>query len=232
MSKAEPLYRLQLIDTEIDKIVKRVREIDAAIRNNPAVNHAKQEHEALQKVHQRAMSDHKMLDLDARSLDEKIKSEEERLYSGKIKQTKELLDVQHELEALKRRRATLEETLLAAMMAVDESRAAEQKCAAALRHALKNWEEDNVVIRQEDADLRKRYAALVEQRKSLAGAIPPPDLNAYVAIRNKKPLAVAAIRNGACGACGVEQSSQMIQQARSGNAIVLCPLCGRILYGA
>lgn len=232
MSKAEPLYRLQLIDTEIDKVAKRVREIDAAIRNNPAVNHARQELEALQKVHQRASNDQKMLDLDARSLDEKLKSEEERLYSGKIKVSKELLDVQQEIESLKRRRASLEETLLAAMMAVDESRKAEQKCAAALKQALKNWEEDNTAMRQEDQELRKRYATLVEQRKGLTNAILPSDLNIYVSIRTKKPLAVATLRNGACSACGVEPSSQMMQQARNGSVIVICPLCGRILYGA
>lgn len=232
MSKAEPLYRLQNIDTELDKIAKRVREIDAAIKNNQAVNHARQELESLQKVHQRAAAEFKSIELDARGLDDKLIEEEERLYGGKIKATKELLDIQQEIDHMKRRRATIEEKLLVAMVTVDEARTAENACALALKQALKRWEEDNQAMRQEDAELRRRYASLAEQRKSLMSLISPSDVAVYVGIRTKKQngQAVALIRNRACAACGVEPSQQIAQQAKTGTTLALCPLCGRILH--
>ena len=78
-----------------------------------------------------------------------------------------------------------------------------------------------------------RKDCLCEQRQAAVGAILRSDLDAYVALRTKKPngVAVALIKNAACSQCGEEPSSMQIQQARVGSALTLCGTCGRILYG-
>ena len=233
MSRAEALYRLQLLDLDLDKAVRRAREIDAAIKENPAVTRVKNEISAIEGVVSRAAGEHRSIEMDAQIMDEKIGSEEKRLYGGTIKSSKEMVDTQHEVDSLKKHRATIEEKMLEAMMALDEARATERRVQAVLKQSEGKWAEDTVALKKEMADLRTRYAGLTEQRAGLISAIAKPDLDAYAALRAKKPngVAVSLIRSGSCGTCGEEASSMHIQQARTGTTLVICSSCGRILHG-
>jgi predicted nucleic acid-binding Zn-ribbon protein len=234
MSRAESLYRLQQIDSEMDKLAKRSREIDAALVSSPAVAHARTQLDAIKKIAQRTALELKSVEMDAQSLDAKIKGEEDRLYGGKIKNPKELVEVQQEVDSMKRHRAVIEEQLLTAMMTADEARADETRCATALTEATHNWEADNVLIRKEQTELKVRFGALSEQRKALISGVARGDLDIYIALRTKKPngVAVSLLKNGACSMCGEAPSSQAMQQARVGTTLTTCLTCGRILYGA
>ena len=233
MSRAEALYRLQLLDLDLDKAVRRAREIDAALKENPAVKHVKTELSAVQSVATRAAAEHRSIEMDAQGMDEKIAAEDKRLYGGSIKIAKEMVDTQHEVDSLKKRRAGIEEKMLEAMVALDEARATERRVQAALKQAEGKWAEDSVALRKEMSDLRARYAALTEQRKGLSSSIPKPDVDAYAALRAKKTngVAVSLIKAGTCGSCGEQASSMHIQQARQGATLVICSSCGRILHG-
>lgn len=233
VSRAESLYRLQLLDAELDATRKRWRELEGAIANNPAVNHTRTEYARAQKAALAAASALKSLELDAKSLDAKIKDDEDRLYAGKIRNPKEMLDIERDLAQLKRRHAELDEQMLAAMETQDDARATEKNCEAALRQSIKKWEEDNTAGKQEMTDLQKKAQADLERRAAAVASITKPDIDLYAALRAKKNgVAVAIIKNGACSACGEQPSSQQLQQARTGAGVVQCATCGRILYGA
>lgn len=233
MSRAESLYRLQLLDSELDATRKKWRELESAIASNPAVNHTRNEHAKAQKAAQTAASALKSLELDGKSLDAKIKEDEDRLYAGNIRNPKEMLDVERDLAQLKRRHAELDEKILSAMELADEARATEKNCEAALRQAIKKWEEDNASSKQEMANLQKRAQGDLERRAAAVATIAKADVELYTALRAKKNgVAVAIIKNGACGACGEQPSSMQLQQARTGAGIAQCATCGRILYGA
>lgn len=233
MSRAETLYRLQLLDLDLDQARKQQREIEASIANNPAVNHAHQEYSAAQKAAQASQSAVRSLELDAGSLDAKIKAAEERLYGGKIKNPKELIDTERDLAQHKRHKAESDERLLDAMVALEDARTTEARCEKALRQALAAWKADNAALIQELAAVKSRIDADVERRAAAVATIPREDLSQYTALRvRKNGIAVAAIKNGACSVCGEQPSSIQMQQARVGNGVVTCTTCGRILYGA
>ncbi len=232
MSRAETLYRLQLLDSEMDKAVKRAREIDAALKENQAVAHCKRELAAISAVLTRATSEFKLLELDAKGLETKTREEEERLYGGKIKASKEMVDVQHEVDSLKRRRAALDEKVMEAELAVDEARSTERNIQAALADATGKWQQDSVGIKKELADLRLKYAGLTEQRKAFVATIAAADQTTYANLRSKKPngVAVSIVANAVCGSCGEAPSSHGMQQAKLGPGLVTCGNCGRILH--
>jgi predicted nucleic acid-binding Zn-ribbon protein len=100
MSKAETLYRLQSLDLDLDSARKRLREVENALASNPAVAHAQAELHSAQQAHHKAAVEVKSLELEGSSLDEKIKADEDRLYTGNIRTPKELVDLQHEIEML------------------------------------------------------------------------------------------------------------------------------------
>ncbi|BCX02830.1 MAG: hypothetical protein KatS3mg053_0768 [Candidatus Roseilinea sp.] len=232
MSRAESLYRLQLLDLELDRARKRLREIEASLAGSSALEHTRAEAAKAEKALRLASAELKSLELDAQALDDKITSEEQRLYSGAIRNPKEMLDLQQELDALRRRRVALDDQLLAAMEQVEQLRADELRCRQALAQAERNFADDSAHLRAERDKLQAAVEGDLEQREALCSGIPVKDLDLYSAIRAKKPngVAVALIKSGACSQCGEVASSQLVQQARTGAAPVICSNCGRILY--
>jgi predicted nucleic acid-binding Zn-ribbon protein len=232
MSKAEPLYRLQLLDIDLDTTRKQLRDVDNALSSNPAVNHARTELESAQQSHQKVAADLRMLELEARGMDDKIREDEGRLYKGNIRTPKELIDLQHEVEILKRHRAVMEEKMLASMLSVDEAAQVEQRCRAALDEATRHWQDDSVNLREERKQLVDRISADEERREAICIAVPRADLEMYMLLRGKKPngVAVAQVKGGACGQCGEAPSSVLLQQTRTGSSLTTCTTCGRILY--
>jgi hypothetical protein len=233
MSKAESLYRLQLLDSQLDGAVKRIREIDVAVANNGAVAHAKEELTRAEKLRLSTSVALKMIETDVQTLDEKIQTDEQRLYAGLIKATKEMLDTQKEVDSLKRRRSGMDDALLAAMEKAEEAKTIETNCRKALDDATEKWAEDGAQFQREREELLARATALREQRQAAVATIPRNDLDIYVNLRTKKPngVAVVLIKGGACSQCGEMPSSQQIQQARVGTTLTMCGTCGRILYG-
>ena len=233
MSKAESLYRLQLLDNQLDGAVKRTKEIDVALAGNAAVAHAKAELEKAEKMQRSTSAELKSLELDAQTLDTKIAEEEKRLYSGAIKISKELLETQKEVDSLKKRRGGLDDGLLTAMEQAEDAESALKRTQQGLNDALRKWTEDNQHMRQEREMLTANIAALREQRQAAVVSIPRSDLDLYVALRAKKTngVAVSLIKNGSCGQCGEAPSSIQLQQARVGTSLTTCTNCGRILYG-
>ncbi len=232
MSRAESLYRLQLLDLELDRARKRLREIEMALTSSPALEHTRAETARAEKALQLASTELKSLELDAQALDERIAGEEQRLYAGTIRNPKEMLDVQQELESLKRRRWALDDQLLAAMEQVEQRRTDVVRCRQALAQAERNFADDSEHLRAERDRLKAAVEGDLEQREALSRSIPTRDLELYLAIRARKPngVAVALVKSGACSQCGEVASSQLVQQAHTGTTLAICSSCGRILY--
>jgi predicted nucleic acid-binding Zn-ribbon protein len=209
-----------------------LHEIDTALQGNPALLHTRAEMVRCEKELQTAMLALKALELDSGALDEKIQEDEGRLYAGAIHAPKEMLDVQNEVASLKKRRGSMDDDLLAAMERVEQCRADEGNCRAALAQAEARFGEDSAHLREERMRLVAAAEADLERRQALTGAIPAQDLTLYATIQMKKPnrIALALVRSGACAQCGEVASSQLVQQARTGTALVVCSNCGRILY--
>ena len=228
------MHRLQQIDTELDAARKRGKEIDTLLKGTPALQHARDERsraEAEWKAASAALND---LEDEAQTIDSKVQGEEQRLYAGAIHSPKELLDVEHEVAALKKRRAGMDDALMAAMERAEQAKADHAACKAALDHAEHNFNEDNKHLREEWNQMAVSVRARFEQRQALSAALPKSDLDLYNVLRSKKAngVAVAEIKAGACSQCGTMASSQQGQQARTGSTPALCSNCGRILYAA
>jgi len=234
MSRAESLHRLQQLDTELDAARKRGKEIDTLLKGTPALQHARGEYARAEAEMKAADVALKSIEEDAQIIDSKVQGEEQRLYAGNIHSPKEMLDVEHELAGLKKRRAGLDDSLMAAMERAEQAKADLAMCKSALDHAERNFTDDNVHLREEWNNMAVTVRAKLEQRQALSAALPKADLDLYNALRAKKTngVAVAMIKAGACSQCGTMPSSQQVQQARTGSTPSLCSNCGRILYAA
>jgi predicted nucleic acid-binding Zn-ribbon protein len=83
---------------------------------------------------------------------------------------------------------------------------------------------------EERGTLRTRVETLEAEREAMLAPILAADREVYERLRpTKRGRAVSRLDDGNCSACGVAPSSSRGQDARQGNALILCGNCGRIL---
>ena len=121
MSRVSNLFRLQEIDLEIDAARVRLAEIDQALRGDPAVQAARARLIAAESELRTARVSAQELEFESASLAAKISDAEQRLYSGRIRNPKELQDLQADIASLKRRRAAVEERQLDALIEAEKA---------------------------------------------------------------------------------------------------------------
>ena len=122
MSRAQQLYQLQTLDSEVDKINRQLAEIATQLGESEALKKAKAEVEGAEKELRRAQATMQDLNLEVKSLADKITQQEKTLYHGKALSAKEATNLQGEITSLKRRHSQREELLLGAMVETEERR--------------------------------------------------------------------------------------------------------------
>ena len=230
MKRGETLYRLQNLDLELDEGQRRLSEIQANLGESGALRQARQALTAAQEEHQRWVTRARDLELEIGSLNNEATSTERRLYGGRITNPKELSDLQEKLASLKRRRGTLEDDLLEAMVYGEEAEAKLEACRTGLNDTEASWQAEQAALREERDGLEERLAEARSERERLRHSIAVEDLELYDTVRARHgSIAVATLRDGVCGFCAVTPSSTKMKSIRSGRELFLCGNCGRIL---
>ncbi len=231
MKQTAALHQLQTLDSEIDSIQQRLSVIERELNQNEAVRRAQavlQKAETSLRGWQTRMTD---LDLERRQLGEEASAIEERLYSGRIHNPRELNDMQHKLAELRRRHEGLEEPVIEAMLEIEAGEQAVEEAQAELERATGEQADTIGELQAErqalTATLKERQAGVAQARKRVEAE----HLRMYDMLR-KRPggLAVVAITpNAECTACGMQVTSSMRQQIRRGE-VLACTTCGRLLF--
>jgi predicted nucleic acid-binding Zn-ribbon protein len=170
-------------------------------------------------------------ELEAEGVSQKLRETEERLYSGRVRNPKELSDLQQEAEYLKRRRSALEEDVLEEMMAVE--RLATEAEAATKRYAEIEaaWRSENADLSDEYDALRQELTELLGKRKSVARHVSEQDREEYDALRRLRGgVAIVAVRDDTCQVCHVQIPVRDVERAKDGDRLMYCSGCERILY--
>ncbi len=231
MNRAFTLYRLQQVDSQLDKTQKRLEEIAAILGDDREVRRAEGALQAAEGELSEAKKALRKAEENTRAQRRKIQQTNTRLYSGKVKNPKELQDLQRESEALKRYLDVLEERQLEAMLLVDEKEAAFQSAHTALEQIRARQIEEHAALRGEQSQLEKDLGRLQAERQVALAAISADDLALYEKLRSSRAgIAVARVNDKSCSACGSSLSSARYQAARSPTQITRCDTCGRILY--
>jgi hypothetical protein len=230
MTQAEALYHLQEIDLHIARGVKRLHEIQTALGDDHPVVIAQkaltEARQTLSPLHARSKS----LELEIQSNAAKIRATDEQLYSGRVRNPKELQDMQHEIHSLKKRNSELEDTLLETMVAVEGAEAALKTAEAQLQTATSDWNEAHEHLLKEQTDLKAEGQVLQSQREEALKAVSADSLKTYNALRprkNNQPMALLV--GDSCSVCRVEQTRAIVSEVRKEQSLVSCSSCGRIL---
>lgn len=225
------LYDLQQIDLALEALQRSLVAQEARIKDASALDAARRRVEQARQQELALRHRQRDLELTLGELEGKVKGIEERMFSGRVTNPKELLAMQDELQLLKRRISETEDAILHAMEQVEEAaravKAAQEGYAsleAQWRAQRQEWEREYQRSLQEKASLEQRKALILQ-------TLDEASLTLYARLRESKDgIAVAKVERGVCRACGVAVPQSLLQQARGGREVVRCPSCGRLLY--
>lgn len=232
MSRASGLYRLQKLDLERDSLNGRLDEIRSYLEDSGELEQLRAVAASREETAVTARAQAKRAHREVEDQRIKIEKTEQALYSGQVKDPRELEDFQMEAHSLKGYLETLEDRYLEAMLAQDEAEAAHVKSDNALSAMEEQRAVSNSELIQEQASIDRRLADLAPEREVALASVSAEDLEAYELLRSRnRGIAVAGLDGDGCGACGLTLSASSQQLARSGGELVRCSQCGRILYG-
>lgn len=231
MSQPFKLFRLQQIDSHIDQVQNRLREVEVALNDKATLNEARKSFEDAEASLAAAQKALHHAEENAKAQRVKIEQSEAALYGGKIRNPKELQDLQNESAALKRFLATLEDRQLEALIAVEDLEAISKEKSIALSIITAESEAIDQRLVKEQASLAQELKHVENERHAAANTIPADDLELYERLRQqRRGVAVAKVNVNTCSACGSLVSPALLQAARSPSQLVRCDSCGRILY--
>ena len=229
-STATLLYRLQAIDLAVTQRATRVQAINALLSDDEQIRQAQQTldkaERALKPLQTRTLD----LDLEIKTIVQKMKQSSDELYSGKLTSPKAMTELQEEIAALQRRQSQLEDELLDLMMHTDAGQSDVTDAQKALAQALETQEMAQGRLIAEKTQLETEIATLQAQRQEAASQIDPAGLKSYESLRPRKAgHPVALLKGNSCSACNIEQTSVVVQQVWAGKTLAICGSCGRIL---
>jgi len=231
VSNVYQLYQLQQLDSRIDAVNRRLREIAANLVETQALKTAKSEFSAAERVLNQTRTHAVNLDLEVKGLQQKITKHEKRLYSGSISNPKEAASLQQEISSTKRWLAKREEDLLEAMIAQEEAEAVLAEKENTLADIRRQWETDQAELLTEKKSLEAELAQLTADRARQAEFVERRDLTLYETMRQKKGgVAVTGVKDDTCVSCGVMLSQRILQAAADDSTLCYCEGCGRILF--
>jgi hypothetical protein len=231
MSEPFKLYRLQQIDSQLDRDRARIVEIEKFLADEETVKHAQRESEQSTEQLNVVRKEVRQAEDLVRQQRLKIEQTESSLYGGKIHNPKELQDLQNETVALKRYLEILEDRLLTAMLQEEDTLKQDsvtQKNLAVTIQDLNNRCSD---LKNERSGLLQQITNLDGERLAMVNNIPQEDLALYEQLRiQRRGLAVSKVSNKACSACGTTLNAALLHAVHLPNQISRCDACGRILY--
>jgi predicted nucleic acid-binding Zn-ribbon protein len=233
MSQTLSLYRLQMIDSQIDRTQSTLQNILKKLEDDATLREVRQQVEAAD-THQRTTEQNRRA-AEAAVTDQRIKIEqtESSLYSGTIHNPKELQDLQNDVVSLKRQLAVLEDTLLEIMLGQDESEKTLREARASLEIIQAQRQAQNQNLGLEQDQLQKELLKLATERAALADSISNESVSLYNQLRqDRRGVAVTTIIDDSCAACGSHLTPALVQASRSAGQVSRCPSCNRILYGS
>ncbi len=229
MSVAKQLYELQEVDLELESREQALQRLAGQLGESEAVISVRRrldsENQRLEELEREQHS----LEWEVEDITTKITKGEGELYSGRIRNPKELASLQQDLGMLKGRRRELEDRVLEIMEQIEMTTANTKALGSELEKLEAEWRSQQRKLKADLEQLKTVLANLRQKRETMVAQIDRELVEFYGELRRQKGTAVARVEQGVCRGCRISLSNAELQRARGGN-MTQCTSCGRILF--
>jgi len=229
MSIAKQLYQLQEVELKIESSEQALRQIASQLGENQAVVKVQTKLALEQQRLEELRGQQHSAEWEIDDITSKLTTAEEELYSGRIRNPKELTSLQHEVDGLRVKRDQLEDKALEVMEQVELAAASVASVSSELKTVEAEWHSQQQQLSTEMEQLKAILADLKHKQQLLLAGIDPQPVEFYYQLKKQRGQAVAKVEQGICRGCRISLPTAEVQRARSGN-LVQCSSCGRILF--
>ena len=230
MNAKAALLKMHEIDSLYDKVRKRILLLNRAVEGSSELETLREEVDSINEELQGTRSEQQDLELESRSLTERIRESEANLMSGELQNPRELEALQSSIDAMKEHRTDLENRSVERLVMVDSLEATLEKKQAHLVEFEQEWTNRKNAFETEIDQRKKEYVYLKRAREQVAGILSEENLDMYEHLRRRKNgVAVALLEDEICGACHTQVAVGILNNIRYSDDLLSCPSCGRIL---
>jgi predicted nucleic acid-binding Zn-ribbon protein len=225
------IAKVQKVDTAINELKRKFASIDPGRGPMAAVEQAKQNLEAAAGAHSVLRQEAEDLELSTKGIEQKIESEQKRLYSGGVYNAKDAEAIDREVANLKQRRSKNDERLLELWEEVPPAKAHEEAVAEELRAAEARLAEYRTKYDTFRVEFESRMTDLVAKREAVVQSTDATLMEKYERNRDKRHgIGVSLVVDGMCTACSTPVPKKQLGDVVAGNALESCQNCFRFLY--
>ena len=231
MSLGRQLYNLQEIDLDLEIKAEMLRRLERELSDDSKMKEVKAELDRKREHLVKLQKQQRTMEWAIEDSQAKSNLIREKLYSGVVKNPKELLSLQQQEERLKAQIREAEDRVLEIMGEVEIAQKEIALSIAEVKRLEEGWQGKQEQLLVEQARLKQALELGQQKRSELLAIIEPATLELYQALRIKKQgRAVAKVEQGRCQGCRITLPMSEIQRAWIGEELVQCSSCGRILY--
>jgi predicted nucleic acid-binding Zn-ribbon protein len=230
MTQLWQLYKLQQTDSSIQELERRTEKLDDGTTKKAELDAAVKALSVKQEEIKKLLSAQRRQELEVGSTVEHQKKLQEKLWSGKVSNPKELENLQKETDQLKLKQKRIEDGIIEMMERLEQleiEARAESSIVAGLEE-----EHNEIRARYEEelARIEGEMETLKTRREKIAENIEQPDMRRYETLRaQKNGLAVVKVAKGKCGGCFRNLPESVVQKVQA-RQMEFCNACGRILF--
>ena len=229
MSLAGQLYKLQQLDLELQDKQQELSDVENKLGDNKALLAAETKLASQKEQLEDARKKQKSSEWGLDDLQEKIRQVDSKLYGGKTKDPKELVNLEKEVKGLKSQIRTKEDSLLGLMSQVEQIESDVRATVEESELLKREWAQIQETLGPRKGELEIELAGLKGGRSRLVQQINSEAFNIYERIRLARGQAVVKVERGRCLGCHIAVPTSQWQKARAGD-LIQCNNCSRILY--
>jgi uncharacterized protein len=233
MEELRILSELQDVDIEIQTLDEALSEARRKASDEGDLPKIKAQLVKIDAVLENRSVKHRAAERKIEELVATVKSIDKRLYDGSVTNLKEVEALGEQREFSSTQRAEGEDLLLELMVEIDEFQNARDRHVSAIERLTGAKERELAELKTTEPDLLSEIADLKGIRSGQASQVPPSLLARYETLRKSKGgRAVATLDGHLCSACRVELPVGDQGRAKSGQEIVQCNSCRRIIFAS
>ena len=224
------LVRVQEILSGIEALQEKIAAVPAEVaRLEKDLLAAQKDVESEKTRVQELGKDRRRLEMELMGIEAKITKYQSQLLE--VKTNKEYQAMLHEIEGCRKERAAFDEKILVEMEESEKRQAAVRALEETLERKRRETTQGKERLDAEAQELKRRSESLEAERKALEAEISADYLQPFLKVaRQRKRLALVAVRDERCGGCHVRVMPKLIQQVRRAEGLIACDSCKRFLY--
>jgi len=230
-NNSRSIFRLQLIHTAVLKLKDQLKEIKKLLDDDSGLRRQEINLKAARGLLIKLEQEQKKLISESEQLSLGIRDHENRLYSGKVKTPKEMIELEHELAHQRKRLKELEDLEFINLTTHDELSGKLEQVSFEFQAYVTRHEQEMQEWSQQAAELNENISIQTLAINELKGQIPAEIISHFERLLlSKNQIAVCLIEEDCCATCGTLLSKQVVISSRSAEIPNTCPTCNRMLY--